>query len=66
MESSVTPNVPAMRVAAAQIEEMLDQAVAIVEEGTPQERDAALRMVDGYVRLAGAYLDRFDAAAHGA
>lgn len=62
----MTPDVVRMRAAAAQIEEMLDQAVAIVEEGTPQERVAALSMVDGYVRLAAAYLDRFEEAAHGA
>ena len=60
------PNVPQMRQAAMDVEEMLERAVAVVEEGTPAEDAPRHDLATGYVALARAYLDRFEEAARGA
>lgn len=60
----------ALRAAAAELDEHLGAALDILAEPdklalTPRQAASADRLVDGYVRLAGFALERFEEAARG-
>jgi hypothetical protein len=62
-------NLAAMRAAAAEVDELLGNAIAIIEEEpgttTPAAVEHAHDLVSGYVQLASASLQRFEEAARG-